>query len=527
MYDVVVVGAGLCGLALAETLEAQGHSVLLLEARERLGGRILSRVDAQSGLAFDLGPSWFWPHRQPRLAALVERLGIASFPQADCEEHLVLGDVDTGPERKVGAPLHDGAHRLEGGMAQLASALARRLGRTEIRLGHAVHALHLDDDHVRISWSSCEGEGETLARRCVLAMPPRLVASLTFWPQLDSATQAALEATATWMASTAKVATACPRPTWREEGLSGSAFVTHEQAVLSETWDACNADVSRAGLGGFLALPPSLRHDFAQGLPMLIESQFRQLFGASMELHGLQYQDWAREPLTCSADDLALPPDDHPKIADSCLRAPSWNGRLHFAGAETALRDPGYLEGALDAAHRVACALAQADERARLLALPANAKALAELERWLAEQQATAFSSYRAHLSHALMRQEREQLTQLALLSAVEEVFATALERIAALPFEASTLAQDPGRSALLAPVQAPFKPFLDALLAQVLEFNATSCALSNFPEEHKPPRDYLNAAMRDIAAAWVEFSQEANQRLLGRAAADLRKGAA
>ncbi|MCT2398903.1 flavin monoamine oxidase family protein [Novosphingobium mangrovi (ex Huang et al. 2023)] len=527
MYDVAIVGAGLSGLALAEMLEEQGRSVLVLEARERPGGRILTEMDAESGLAVDLGPTWFWPHRQALVAELVHRLEIPSFPQRDEGINLSLSDVDKGPHQTPPLSIHDGAHRLFGGMAQLVRGIAARLSRTEIRLGHVVQALFDEGAHVRLAWCSGEGDGEALARCCVMAMPPRLVASLTFSPMLDRASLSALQHTQTWMATSAKVGVACASPVWREAGLSGSAFVTHEQAVLAETWDACDAAGGRAGLGAFLSLPADLRRDFADGLPMLIESQLTQLFGTQLEMRGLYYRDWAGEAFTCTAADLAQEPDDHPPFADSLLRGAHWGEKLHFAGAETSARDPGYLEGALDAAHRVARAIGETSERAELLARPANAAALASFGEWVEGARAAGFSTYRAALSRSLMRQEREQLTQRALLAAVEEVFARALALLGALSFDGAGASVTKGRSSLLPVVQAPFKLFLDALLADVMEFNATSCALSNFPDEHKPPRDYVNAMMRDVAAAWVEFSQQANLLLLGSHGSDASAGAA
>ncbi|MGE4482783.1 flavin monoamine oxidase family protein [Acidocella sp.] len=515
MYDVAIVGAGLSGLALAEMLETRGQSVLILEARGRLGGRILSETDAASGLAVDLGPTWFWPHRQALVATLAQRLGIPSFPQRDEGANLSLADAGKGPERTPPQHVHDKAHRLTGGMAALIKALAARLSHTDIRLGHVVQALFDETTHVRLAWSSGAMSGETLARRCVLAMPPRLVASLTFSPDLDKAAWSALRHTPTWMATSAKAGTACANPVWRDEGLSGSAFVTHDQAVLGEIWDACDATGTQAGLGGFLSLSPALRRDFATGLPMLIASQFTQLFGGHLSLGTAFYQDWADEAFTCAAADLIDPATDHPPRADNLLRGAHWNDRLHFAGAETSARDPGYLEGALDSAWRVAQTLHEADERAELLARPANAAALASFSQWMATQRAAGFSAYRVALSRSLMRQAHEQLTQHALLGAVEDSLAQALNRIAELPFDGADASVTQGRSCLLPAVQAPFKPFLDGLLADVLEFNAVSCALSNFPDEHKPPRDYMNAIMRDIAAAWVEFSQNANDLLL------------
>ena len=77
MLDVAIIGGGLCGLALAHSLQARGSDWRLYEARERLGGRILSVTDD----GFDLGPAWFWPDMQPMVTGLVEELGLASFPQ--------------------------------------------------------------------------------------------------------------------------------------------------------------------------------------------------------------------------------------------------------------------------------------------------------------------------------------------------------------------------------------------------------------------------------------------------------------
>ena len=60
----------------------------------------------------------------------------------------------------------------------------------------------------------------------------------------------------------------------------------------------------------------------------------------------------------------------------------------------------------------------------------------------------------------------------------------------------------------------------LFAVLDDVVAFNRTSCALSNFPDEHQLSREYLQAILRDIAAAWLEFSLAANRLLLAKAGA-------
>ena len=56
-FDVIIVGAGIAGLAAANELDSKGFDVLILEARDRIGGRIWSS-DEWSGSTVDLGASW-------------------------------------------------------------------------------------------------------------------------------------------------------------------------------------------------------------------------------------------------------------------------------------------------------------------------------------------------------------------------------------------------------------------------------------------------------------------------------------
>jgi len=58
-------------------------------------------------------------------------------------------------------------------------------------------------------------------------------------------------------------------------------------------------------------------------------------------------------------------------------------------------------------------------------------------------------------------------------------------------------------------------------LLDAVIDFNRTSCALSNFPQERRLSKDYVSATLRDVAAAWREFSLAANERLIARRGAE------
>jgi monoamine oxidase len=76
--DVAVVGAGLAGLAAARLAVARGHSVVVLEARDRVGGRTLNE-DIGDGKVVEVGGQWIGP-TQHRLRELAEELGVATFP---------------------------------------------------------------------------------------------------------------------------------------------------------------------------------------------------------------------------------------------------------------------------------------------------------------------------------------------------------------------------------------------------------------------------------------------------------------
>ncbi len=85
--DVAVVGAGLAGIAAARAVERGGASAVLIEARERVGGRLES-VDIGDGKWVDVGGQWIGP-TQNRVEALARSLGHETFPTYAAGENIV------------------------------------------------------------------------------------------------------------------------------------------------------------------------------------------------------------------------------------------------------------------------------------------------------------------------------------------------------------------------------------------------------------------------------------------------------
>jgi len=115
MADVCVVGAGFAGLAAAYRLEQAGANVVVLEARDRVGGRSLT-VPTAAGAWVDLGAQWVGP-TQDRFHALIKDVGCETYAAPFLGKTLQLGVLNRKSYDRIGhhddgypgAPLIDAA----------------------------------------------------------------------------------------------------------------------------------------------------------------------------------------------------------------------------------------------------------------------------------------------------------------------------------------------------------------------------------------------------------------------------------
>ncbi|MEX2296208.1 MAG: NAD(P)/FAD-dependent oxidoreductase [Dongiaceae bacterium] len=95
--DVVVIGAGAAGLAAAHTLAEKGISFVVIEAKDRIGGRAFTDTTS-FGLPFDHGCSWLHHSDRNPFTPIAEAAGFTLLPHDDAGEAVFVGDRPASDE---------------------------------------------------------------------------------------------------------------------------------------------------------------------------------------------------------------------------------------------------------------------------------------------------------------------------------------------------------------------------------------------------------------------------------------------
>ncbi len=443
--DVIVVGAGLAGLTAARDLARRGRSVIVLEGRERVGGRTLNE-SIGGGDVLEVGGQWVGPG-QDRVLALARSVGVRTFktyfkgtqtfeyqgrrtdftgvipplPEPDstefvqklvelerlaktvpaaapwtaprarewdamtvetwkqenlrydggkflidltvqsiyaCEPRdvsflhfLFYANAGGGFIKLAGTPGGAQDSRFVGGSQLISQRVARALGR-RVRLGTAAHAIHRRGSRVLV-----ESDGGTFTgRRVVVALPPTLAGRLDYDPILPALRDQLTQRTPA--GSVIKVEATYPTPFWRKAGRSG--YTNSDVRPIRVTWDNSPSSGKQGALIGFLLGSDARRlvGASASARRKIVLDGFTRLFGpqAARPTRYLE-GNWSAERFTRGCYGAFLPPGVWTEYGRALRPAV---GPIHWAAAEYATKNPGYMDGAVRSGEAAARAVLSA-----------------------------------------------------------------------------------------------------------------------------------------------------------------------
>lgn len=345
---VIIIGAGISGLYAATLLENAGVDYLLLEARDRTGGRVLSSSTAD-GIHIDMGATWYWPDIQPALTQLIQQLGMTSVPQTRPGDMLFERQRNSAPERYPAYETSPESFRLKGGMQALTTALKHQIPVQKIKQDHQVIAVSHAAGGLQVQTKSTGNETSTFnCKHVFLALPPALAAKIEFMPALPDGVLTNWRKTPTWMAPHAKYVALYQTNFLQAQNLSGDA--SSRVGPMVEIHDVSEPDSSVTAIFGFIGIPAKSRWTVAEYvLKQLCREQLIRMFGLEAAVPVAEFiKDWAADPFTATEFDLlqevghALP-EQIPMLGE-------WAGKMTGIASEWSPQFSGYLAGAIDAA---------------------------------------------------------------------------------------------------------------------------------------------------------------------------------
>jgi monoamine oxidase len=360
--DAVIVGTGLSGLVAGRILHNAGLDVELLDTRTRVGGRCLTASVGPNNVACDLGAAWHWEEHS-RVAQLAEHLGLERVRQYEPgpegpEGPEAIRETDAqGPVERVPWPeTPPPSWRIVEGMQTIHERLADTLPDDAFRFDHRVVSLRRTDAHLGVVAETPSGRVTVLTSTVILALPLRIASRIVYAPPLADSVMDLLASRPAWMSHSAKVAVTYNRPFWRERGLAGRVKST---AGPVHDWHDNTTPDGDAALVGFMH-PPGPGSPTPTDAEARRDRVIRQLihcFGEEADgITGYAEHDWTRDRATTPPSGSESDPDEEPQPVPA-LQKPQWDGRLHFAAAETADEHPGFLDGAIEAGTRAATAV--------------------------------------------------------------------------------------------------------------------------------------------------------------------------
>lgn len=345
--DIVIIGAGLTGLALAYFLKNSGRTVHLIEARAHLGGRILTAQN-QDTPPLEMGATWLG-RKHTALFELLKTLDLEVFEQT-LSDKAIYEPISTSPPQLVSLPPNnDPSFRIKNGTNSIIQALANNLNQEQISLNTIVSSISETEDHLRLHTNQ-----QTLKAKIVVStLPPFLfLNTIDVQPKLPETLTSIMTQTHTWMGDSIKVSLSFAEPFWRTNHWSGTIF--SNVGPIPEMYDHADFEDNKFALKGFLN-GAYYSVSKAERLALVL-NQLRKYYGTKVDEY-LHYEEkvWRQEPFTFTPYQSHILP--HQNNGNPIYQQAFLNNKLYVAGSETASQFPGYMDGAIRSAQFVANAL--------------------------------------------------------------------------------------------------------------------------------------------------------------------------
>ncbi|SEA40390.1 monoamine oxidase [Arachidicoccus rhizosphaerae] len=344
---LIIIGGGLSGLVLAYLATQKKRQITILEATDRLGGRIQTYTGVR-GTPMELGATWF-SEQHPHLLDLLTGLGLNKFPQYDRGKSL-FQTKSFEPAQAFEIPSNTTpSYRFKGGSETVITALQRLLPSGSIRLNSKIIEIRQSPEMIM----AVSENGQVFqADQMAICLPPQVAASMIRFPDgMPAPLLELLPEVQTWMAGALKFVIEYDRPFWRQAGYSGMLY--SHAGIITEMYDHCTEAEDRFALTGFLN--GGSKDYTRQVREKYVIRQLTDLLGPEAGVP-VYYQDkiWNQPELLAGKQVFqeAHFNNGHPAFEQTYL-----DNRLVFAGSETSLFHPGYMEGAVIAANRAASQL--------------------------------------------------------------------------------------------------------------------------------------------------------------------------
>jgi monoamine oxidase len=346
---IIIIGAGLSGLLTAYRLKNEGITFKILEARNRVGGRIHT-VYGAGNTPVEMGATWFGNEHE-HLTALLEELGIDIFEQY-MDGKVFFQPFSTSPAESIQIPSQPPSYRISGGSSHLINTLHQKLDEDDILLNQSVKEIKFQKNSVQVIAREVF-ECETV----VMSIPPKLWAkNIVFEPQLPNNLIGIAGQTQTWMEDSIKIALTYDNPFWQQENLSATLF--SNTGPITELYDHCNHKRSKYALCGFIN--SSFKHlDFEERQARALQ-QLTSVFGVQAK-EFIDYAEciWSNEGDTFAESEM--PHFPHQNNGNPIFNNPFFDDRLLISSSETASGFPGYMDGAVYAGNVAAKKITASD----------------------------------------------------------------------------------------------------------------------------------------------------------------------